>query len=119
MATDDEWDRIEGLLAARGWMSLNKNTTRILVAEDSEDGSLLAFSVLQMTPQIGPLWVRASARGKDIAETLADKTLEFLVTVPARGWFAIADSPVVKDLCEKRGMHELKSPVYIAGQEGG
>jgi len=116
-ATQDEWDRIEGLLAARGWMSLNRNTTRILVAEDTEDNSLLGFIIVQLTPQAGPLWVAPRARGKEITDDLADKMLDFFVEVQARGWFVVADNPVVKGICESRGMKMLKSPVYVAGQE--
>lgn len=115
-ATAEDWDRIEGILAARGWMSLNRPTSRILVAEDA-DGALLGFVVLQFIPHTEPLWVAPSQRGTGLAEQLADKIIEFMVEIGARGWVAVADSPVAAQLCEKVGMTKLESPVYVAGRQ--
>jgi hypothetical protein len=112
-ATDEEWDKIEGILASRGWMSLNRPTTRILVADDA-DGSLLGFICLQMVPHTEPLFVRPSQRGTGLAETLADKMLEFMLSIQARGWMVVADNPIAAELCESRGMVKVESPVYIA-----
>lgn len=114
VATEDEWDRLEGILAARGWMSLNRNTTRILVAED-EHGTLLGFYCLQLFPHAEPLWTAPSQRGTGLADQLADMMLSFLVEVRARGWMIVADSPYAAKMCEARGMRKLESPVYVMG----
>lgn len=116
-ATDAEWDRIDDLLSARGWMSLSRETTRILVAEDAE-GNLKGFFTLQLTPQCGPMYVAPSARATGLADALADKMLDYLIDAKARGWFIVADNPHVPSMCESRGMKKLTSPVYVAGGMG-
>lgn len=112
-ATAEDWDRVERILAARGWLSLNRPTTRILIAEDA-GGELLGFICLQMVPHTEPLFLRPSARGTGIAEELADRMLEFMLSIRARGWMTVADSPVAEKLCEARGMVRIESPVYVA-----
>lgn len=111
-ASEEDWDRIEGILAARGWNSLNRPTSRILIAE--EDGELVGFFVLQFFPHTEPLWVRPSRRGGEVAEALADQMLAFMTEVQARGWMLIADSPTVAKMAEERGMVKVESPVYVA-----
>lgn len=111
--SDADWDRIEAILAARGWMSLNRLTSCILLAE-AADGTLLGFSVLQMVPHVEPLWVKPSMRATGLAESLADKMIAFMVGMRARGWMAVADNPVAAKLCEAHGMTKVESPVYVA-----
>jgi hypothetical protein len=113
-----DWDRIESILAAKGWMSLNPPTSRILVAEDAK-GELLGFHVFQMLPYCGPLYVRPSARGTGLAEDLADKMLDFLIEVKARGWLVTAESPHAEKLCIEHGMKRVDSPVYMMTFAGG
>ena len=113
-ATPEEWDKIESILAARGWMSLSRELCRILVAED-ESGALKGFSVLQVVPQAGPLYVVPSERGTGLAAILADETLDWLVENKARGWLVIAENSFTEKLVEERGMVRLKSPVYVTG----
>jgi predicted N-acetyltransferase YhbS len=110
-ATQEEWDRIDSILAARGWMSLNRELTRILVAED--DGRLIAFLVLQAIPHTEPLWVAPSARGTSIAQELADDMVAYLKEVGARGWMLVADHPIAARMAEERGMFKVESPVYV------
>jgi hypothetical protein len=111
-ATAEEWTRIDDLLAARGWSSLNRPTSRILVAE--VDGELAGFHVFQLYPHAEPQWVRPKYRGTEISATLADKMLEFLMDIKVRGFMVVADSPFAIELCEARGMTRLDAPVYIA-----
>jgi len=117
-ASVEDWDRIEGLLAAKGWMSLNRLTSRILMAEDA-DGVLLGFHVFQMVPYCGPLYVKPSVRGTGVAEELADKMLSFLIDVQARGWLVTAESTHAEKLCVARGMKRVESPVYVMMDPGG
>lgn len=112
-ATAEEWERIEGILTTRGWMSLNRPTSRVLIAEDT-DGALLGFIVMQLVPHTEPLWVLPSKRASGIAEELADQMLTFMVSVQARGWMVVADNPAAAKLCEQRGMSKVESPVYVA-----
>jgi acetyltransferase (GNAT) family protein len=111
-ATIAEWDAIDELCAARGWMSLNRQLTRILVAKRGEE--IAGFIVLQLVPHTEPLYVAPSERGTDLAASLADQMVEFLLSVKARGWMVVADNPHAKKLCEDRGMTKVKSPVFIA-----
>lgn len=111
LATDAEWNRIESVMATRGWMALNRMTSRIRVAED-DNGDLAGFHVFQLVPSAGPLWVRPSARGARIAEKLADDMVEFFAESNARGWIVMATSPISAQLCEARGMRKIQSPIY-------
>lgn len=110
MASQEDWDRIELLLSTRGWMSLNRLTSRILIAE--REGQLVGFHVFQLVPSAGPLWVKPSDRGSGVAEHLADEMLAFFAETCARGWMVVATNPSSAKLCETRGMHLIKSPVY-------
>lgn len=112
-ATVEEWDRVEALLAARGWMSLSRDASRILVAED-DDGKLLGFVVLQLIPHVEPLYVIPSMRATGLAEDLADHIISFLVEQKARGWMAVAESPFAEKLCEREGMQRVQLPVYVS-----
>jgi hypothetical protein len=109
-ATKAEWDEIDEICAQRGWMSLNRTLTRILVAKRGDQ--IVGFHVMQLVPHAEPLYVDPKERGTELAALLADQMMEFLVGVQARGWFVVADSPFAKRLCEDRGMTKIKSPVY-------
>lgn len=117
-AMQEEWDRFESLMAARGWASLNRPTSRILVAENA-DGELLGFEVFQMVPYVGPLYVRPSERGTGLAEELSDKMLDFMANIQARGWIVTAESPYAEKICVDRGMTKVETPVYIMVPFGG
>lgn len=104
---------IETILAARGWMSLNRPTSRVLLAE-GEHGELLGFFVMQLVPHTEPLWVLPSRRASGIAEELADRMLISMIEMQARGWMLVADNPIVAKMAEARGMVKEESPVYVA-----
>jgi hypothetical protein len=110
-ASQEDWDRIEAILASRGWMQLARATSRIRVAE--RDGVLLGFHVLQLMPHAEPLWVKPSERASGLADQLANDMLDFLVEIHARGWIVVADSPHAAKLCEAREMTKIESPVYV------
>ena len=112
-ASDEDWDRIEYILATRGWASLNRNTSRIRVAERGD--KLVAFYVLQMFPHAEPMWVAPAERSSGVADALADDMLHFLTEIRARGWMIVADSKFAEKMCEARGMRKLQSPVYVMG----
>jgi hypothetical protein len=112
-ASEEEWNRFEDILVARGWMSLNRPTSRVLVAED-EYGDLLGFIVMQLVPHTEPLWVRPSKRGGEIANELADRMLTFMMEIQARGWMLVASNDVIAKMAEERGMVRETSPVYVA-----
>jgi GNAT superfamily N-acetyltransferase len=111
-ATREEWEQIDDICAIRGWASLNRVLTRILVAWRGE--KIVGFHVMQFWPHLEPLFVVPSERGTGLAEQLADRMVEFVTEAKARGWIVIADSPYAKKMCEDRGMTKIKSPVYIA-----
>jgi len=112
-ATEDEWNRFEDILVARGWMSLNRPTSRVLVAED-EHGDLMGFIVMQLVPHTEPLWVRPSTRGSEVANELADRMLAFMMEIQARGWMLVASNDIIAEMAEKRGMVRETLPVYVA-----
>ena len=118
--SDADWDRenarLEPVLITRGWASLSKWTSRILIAETSA-GDLVGFIVLQALPFVGPLYTVPSARGTGIAEDLSDQMQAFLTENKARGWVAIAESPHAAKLCEQRGMKRVEN-VYATDPPG-
>jgi GNAT superfamily N-acetyltransferase len=113
-ATEEEWERIDKILEARGWMALNRATSRILVAEDPH-GILSGVFTFQLIPHTEPMWVSPAYRGTDVAAQLADRMLEFLRENQARGWMIVADNPIAARMCEERGMRRVHAPVYMAG----
>lgn len=117
MASQEEWDRIESILSARGWMSLNRLSSRILVAE--RDDKLIGFHIFQLIPSAGPLWVIPSERGFGVAEKLADDMLDFFAETATRGWMVVAENPSAARLCADRGMHKIESPVFTTEVLGG
>ena len=104
-------EKVNEILLNRGWTPLNGATARILCA--FEDGALAGFHVLQLVPHCEPLWVEASYRGTGLAEELADRMLDFMREMNARGFMVIADTPEAQKLCEERGMKKVTSPVYM------
>jgi len=116
-ASQEDWDRVEAICAARGWASLNRPTSRILVAEVGD--VLAGFYVFQLFPHAEPMWVLPSLRGQGVAEELAERMYQFLTEVRVRGFMIVADSPFAEALCEKFGMKRINSPVYAMLPEGG
>jgi hypothetical protein len=115
-ATEAEWDTLERVMAVRGWASLNRPTSRVLVAEI--DGVLVGFHCLTLFPHAEPQWVIPSQRGKGVSEELAERMMEFLAEVRVRGFMVVADSPFAEELCKKHGMRKITSPVYAMLPEG-
>ncbi len=111
-ATDDEWNRVESIVEARGWMTLNKNTTRILLAETAV-GVLAGFLVLQAVPHAEPMFVAPSFRGSGVAEELSERMQAFMAEVKIRGWMVVAETPFAEKLCEAGGMTRVDKPVYV------
>jgi hypothetical protein len=114
-ATEAELAQIDRIVQQHGWVKLNPDTTRILLAE--ERGRICGFSVVQMMPYVGPLYVNKFHRGTGVAEKLADQTMAFLKEVEARGWLVIADSEHTERICRERAMQEIQSPVYVFNAE--
>ena len=112
MASDEDWDRIDSIISLRGWIALNKNTSRILVAED-KNGKLAGFICLQLLPHTEPLFVSPAYRATGLAETLADHMYDFMESVHARGWMVVAESEFAEKLCAERGMNRIASPVFV------
>jgi GNAT superfamily N-acetyltransferase len=114
-ATQEEWDAIDLKLAARGWMSLNRELTRIRVAE--HDGKIVAMFVLQHIPHIEPLLVDRRYQGTGVTDQLINDMQDFLAEVKARGFMAVCESPIAKKFCEDRGMVQVPHPVYVSVPE--
>lgn len=115
--SDEDWARIEELLAVRGWQSLNRRTSRVLLAESAQ-GGLVAFLVFQLVGYCGPLFTIPSRRGTGIAGELADRMFQFLGECGARGWIATAESPHAAQLMERYGMVKMTEPVYAMVNPG-
>jgi GNAT superfamily N-acetyltransferase len=111
-ASREDWDRIEEIGAARGWMQLTRETTlRVRLAEC--DGEIIGYVPVQLVPHLEPLYVDKAFRGTGVAEQLADDMCEWLQEIQARGWMAVAEHPAAKRLCEREGAHRVESPVYV------
>ena len=108
-----EWDKIDALLEVRGWMSLNRQTSLIRLAESISTGQIIGFNVIQLIPYVGPLYVIPSARGSGVTEVLIDQVQAHLSD--SRGYMAIAQSPYAARACEQRGMKKVEVPVYVMG----
>lgn len=99
-------------LAKRGWAELNLDTCRVRGA--FVDGEIVEFFVLQLFPLLGPLLRTDNEKrdGGDTTRVLVQDMQEYLEKEKARGFFAIAESPFTKRLCERFGMKQLEAPVY-------
>lgn len=114
LAPGEVLEHVNPVLAARGWAELNLDTCRVLAAFDEEKGHIVEFFVLQLFPLLGPL-LRTDNEKRDAGETtreLVKQMEEYLEAEQARGYLAIADSPVTVRLCERFGMTKMESPVY-------
>jgi GNAT superfamily N-acetyltransferase len=111
--TPEEWSEIDKMLQSVGSMSLNRQTSSILLAE--VDKEIVGFHVFQSIPFAGPLYVVPSARGTGIADVLVVKLLEFLAAAEVRGFIAIVQSKHAEKACVAIGMNRVESPVYILG----
>jgi hypothetical protein len=120
--SDSDWETqtaaISRVIDARGWMKLNRPTSRILIAEDA-NGGMLGFHVFQLVPYCGPLFVLPSQRGGTLASALADKMVDFLEESNTRGWIVTATSEHAAKMCESRGMTKIEQPVYVMNDPGG
>lgn len=114
--TEMDWASIDMILESQGWMPLNRETSRIYLAE--QDDQIVGVSCLQLMPFAGPLWVKPQLRATGVTDRLADDTIGWLISTRARGWFVVADNPHVPKLCERHGMHRISSPVYITDSQG-
>ena len=115
--TDDEIvSLVNPALQKRGWAELNVNpaapTCRALGG--FWDGVLVEAFAFQLFPVLGPmLKVDNTFRDNgDTSRALAAKMEEWLGEVSARGYLAIADSPVTERLCVRYGMTKIESPVF-------
>jgi hypothetical protein len=109
-ATKAEWDAIDDVCIARGWMSISRRFSRVLVAYRGD--TMIGFHVFQMVPHAEPQYVNVDERGTGLAERMADQMAAFLEGAKARGWMVVADSPFAEKMCKARGMVRIKSPVY-------
>lgn len=110
---DASWERVQRIIAFRGWMALNRTTSRVLVKESADDGRLLGFIVLQLTPQVGPIYLERSELGTESADYLADQMLAFLRDSETRGFILFAESPHSSKMAEMRRMRKVTVPVYV------
>ena len=108
--TESEWLKIDQILAAHGWSSLNRDTTLMELVEDGN--GIVGFIVLQLHPLVGPEYVRPSVRGSGLAAELADDAVVKLTEMQARGWLVVAESDHAAKLCRERGMTRVMEPVF-------
>ena len=103
--------QIDAAIQRMGWTPLNGKTSNVLVALDGE--KVVGFHVPQLFPHAEPLFVDPGWQGTGLANELSGRMLDFLMSVNARGFMVIADSPHAEKLCQKFGMKRVTSPVYI------
>jgi len=112
-APEAEWDRIDMMMAMRGWPQLYRGTTRVLVAEDAE--GICGAICLQMLPHTEPLIVERRVYGKGVAEGLADRMVAMLTELRVAGYMVVAENPLAVKLCEDHGFKRVECPVYVGG----
>lgn len=106
-------EKVNPALLQHGWPALNLETCRVMGAFN-DDGKLVEFFVLQLFPMLGPL-LRTDNVTRDAGETtraLVSEMQAYLEKEEARGFLAIADSPMTERLCRRFGMSKLESPVF-------
>jgi GNAT superfamily N-acetyltransferase len=106
-----ELSRVDPIIDANGWMQLNANVCRVMVAE--ENGHILGMNVFQLVSHVGPLWVRPDKRGDGIAEELSRRMYDYMVEIQCRGYVVIAESAHAVKLCEAHGLTRVEHPVYV------
>lgn len=111
-ASTKDWEAIESVVESRGWMPLNRATSKILLVENTE-GGLIGFMVFQLVPYVGPLYVEDAFRGQGTAEDLTERMLQFIESTDCRGFVVVAENQFSKRLCEANGMQLVRDPVYI------
>lgn len=110
-ATEEEWSRIDEMLATQGWMSLSRTTTRLRIAE-GPSGQIAGFLACDLLPHVGSAYVVPSQRGTGVAQRLADDMVKFMRESECRGWIVVADSPHSEKIAQAYGMTRVESPVY-------
>ena len=111
--TDPYMPQVDEVIKKAGWAPLNNTTARVLCVVDDDRGLLVGFHVLQLFPHCEPLWVHPDYRGLKIADHLAERMLNFMLQIGARGFMVVADSPHAEELCKSHGMKLVTSPVYV------
>jgi len=115
----DDIKQIEPRLAARGWASLNPQTSRVLAAYDEND-QLIGFNVCQLMPYLGPAEIDREWYGSGLMEEMADHMHEELSLLRTRGVILVADNPIVAKVAADHGMTKVDSPVFFkVGDENG
>jgi hypothetical protein len=107
----------------RGWAKLNVNeerpTCRVLGAF-TDDGVLFETLTFQLYPLLGPLVKHTeSADSGEVSRRLAAIMYDFLESMNARDFMAVANSPVTARICERFGMSPVTVPVYAKRGHGG
>jgi GNAT superfamily N-acetyltransferase len=115
VASDKDWNRIAMALEARGWMSLNRKVSRILLAEAGDE--MIGFLVFQAIPHCGPMFVDKAYRGEGVPEALSERMVEFLEESHCRGLLVVPSNPFSRAFCEKYGLKPVTLPVYLREQE--
>lgn len=120
--SNEEIERlVNPTLRMQGWAELNiddcRPTCKVLGAFIA--GECIESFTLQLYPILGPL-IRHDNTVRDSGETsrgLAIVMKRFLDDLPARGYLAIANSPVTERLCKRYGMEKIEVPVYSAREK--
>lgn len=107
----DDLDQLEPILRERGWMSLNKSTTRVRAA--FYEGRIVGFVCLQLVPHMEPLYVEPEFRGSPVAMDLVNDMAEFIRDARCRGVMIVAGAPGIEALAKHFGMEQITHPVYI------
>lgn len=106
-------EHVNPALKRKGWAELNLDTCRVLASID-EEGNIVEFFPIQLFPLLGPM-LRVDNEKRDAGETtraLAAEMYEYLIAEKARGFLAIAESPITQRLCERFGMTKVRHPVF-------
>lgn len=113
----DDLDQLEPIMRQRGWMALNKQTSRALAAFD-DTGKLIGFSVLQLVPHTEPLYVDKEWRGSHLAEELSDQMVAFLGSIDARGFVFMSGNPFTEKIAARYNMKKIDTSLLVKINEG-
>jgi ribosomal protein S18 acetylase RimI-like enzyme len=103
-------DALEEIFRDRGWMQLNRETSKVLGFYDGD--KLAGFLCVQLVPHMEPIYVDPEYRGRGIPDILVTEMAQYIKSVNARGVMIVAGHPGMERIAQHFGMERIHEPVY-------
>jgi predicted N-acetyltransferase YhbS len=106
----DEAGKLMPLLKEQGWGLPYPHQASAVVAE--YEGKIVAFAVLQILPNVGPLWVAPEWRATGLAEGVTRELVKYMLANGTGACIAVATNPFSEHLCRVLGMKEISGKLF-------